>query len=247
MLDKSISVILPIYNEDNNIYDVIKAIFKVLPSVTDDFEVIAVDDGSIDRTKEILENLKSLDNRLKVIRHPKNMGYGVALCSGFKKAEKELIFTMDADRQFDISEIVKLIPYIKDYDIVAGFRIERSDSFYRRALGYCFNLIINILFGIKIKDINCGFKLYKRDFLQKTVLITKGALISAEIMYWMHRNKLKIKEVGVNHYPRIYGRPTGASFKVILVAILELCRLMQRLLNSYLNAGLYVFTILKLM
>lgn len=234
MFNKGISVILPVYNEKDNIYDVIKTIFNVLPFVTDDFEIIAVDDGSVDRTKKILEDLKGLDSRLKIIRHPKNNGYGAALYSGFKKAEKELIFTMDADRQFDVSEIVKLIPYIKDYDIVAGFRIERKDPFYRRVLGYCFNLIIKILFGIKMKDINCGFKLYKRDFLQKTALITKGALISAEIMSWAQRNKLKIKEVGVNHYPRIYGRQTGASFKVILLALLEMCQLRERLSNPHL-------------
>lgn len=234
MLNKSISVVLPAYNEEYNIFDVIKETFNFLSSITDNFEIIAVDDGSIDRTTQILEKLKGTDSRLKVIRHLKNIGYGAALCSGFKKAQKDLIFMMDADRQFDISEITKLIPYIKDYDIVVGFRIQRKDPFYRCFLGYCFNFIIKILFGIKIKDINCGFKLFKRDSLQKMVLITKGSLISTEIMALANRNKLKIKEVGVNHYPRAYGKQTGASFKVILITFLEICRFKGRLWSLYL-------------
>jgi glycosyltransferase involved in cell wall biosynthesis len=230
MFDKSLSVVLPVYNEEDNIYDVIKPVFDTLSSITSDFEIIAVDDGSVDGTAKILEELQSSNTRLKVIRHPENKGYGATLASGFKKAEKELIFVMDADRQFNIAEFTKFLPYIEDYDIVAGFRTKRRDPLYRCILGTCFNFIVRILFGIKIKDINCGFKLYKRDLPQRMDLVTAGALINTEILALAQRNKAKIKEVGINHYPRIYGKQTGGSLKVILKAILEALRLRWRLL-----------------
>lgn len=229
---KSISVVLPIYNEEANISDVINAIFNTLPSVTDDFEIIAVDDGSFDSTLKILGALKFSNSQLKIIHHEKNKGYGAALASGFKNSEKEFILMMDSDRQFDISEIKKLISYTEDFDIVSGFRIQRNDSFYRFLLGACFNFITNVMFGINTKDINCGFKLFKTGLIRSFSLTTKGALINAEIMALANKNKAKIKEVGVRHYPRLYGRQTGASFKVILKGFLEILQLKWRLLKN---------------
>lgn len=229
MSNKSISVVLPAYNEENNIAYVVNSIMQVLPTITGDFEIIAIDDGSIDRTPGILEDLKASYNCLRVIRHPKNIGYGAALRSGFIQAAGDLIFVMDADCQFDISEINKLVFYIEDYDIVAGFRIKRQDSFYRRILGYCFNAIGRIMFGIKIKDINCGFKLYRGVLLKKMNLTINRNLINVEIMSQAFKNKLKIKQIGVNHYQRIYGRQTGGSLGIIVSAALEICRLKLKL------------------
>jgi glycosyltransferase involved in cell wall biosynthesis len=235
MLNRGISVILPIFNEEGNIHYVINNVMNILPTITNDFEIIAVDDGSVDKTAEILEGLKKIDARLKVIRHPENRGYGAALTSGFKRAQKELVFMMDSDRQFDISDLTKLTAYIDDYDIVIGFRAKRKDPFYRSFYSYCFKSLIKSFFGIKFKDINCGFKLFKREVLQRMVLFTMGSLISTEIMIQAYINKLKIKQVAVNHYPRIYGRQRGASIKVILTILLEICRLKWRLRDfSYL-------------
>jgi glycosyltransferase involved in cell wall biosynthesis len=235
MLNKSISVVLPAYNEEGNVEYVIKTIINFFPSVTDNFEIIAVDDGSVDKTAEILEGLKKIDARLKVIRHPENRGYGAALTSGFKRAQKELVFMMDSDRQFDICDLIKLTAYIDDYDIVIGFRVKRKDPFNRSFYSYCFKSLIKSFFGIEFQDINCGFKLFKREVLQRMVIFTTGSLISAEIVIQAYINKLKIKQVAVNHYPRIYGRQTGASIKVILTILLEICRLKWRLRDfSYL-------------
>ncbi|KPK97800.1 MAG: hypothetical protein AMJ95_07350 [Omnitrophica WOR_2 bacterium SM23_72] len=196
MLNNSLSVVLPAYNEEGNILEIINKILKILPSVTYDFEIIAVDDGSTDKTANILEKLKASDARLKVVRHPRNLGYGASLRSGFKKVEKELIFYMDADQQFDIADITRLTAYIEDYDIVIGFRKNRRDPFYRSFFSYCFNLIVKSLFGI----------------------LTKARI-----------HQLRIKQVAVNHYPRIYGRQTGSSLKVILTILWEMGKLKMQL------------------
>jgi glycosyltransferase involved in cell wall biosynthesis len=229
MLNKSISVVLPVYNEEGNIHYVIDSIMDTLASVTGDFEIIAVDDGSADSTDKILKDIKVSCERLKVVRHPRNIGYGAALRSGFKQAEKDLIFFMDADRQFEVSEIKKLLPFIEDYDIVAAFRIRRNDPIYRLVLGFCFNFIMRILFPVKIKDINCGFKLLRSGWLKKINLTTHGALINTEMMSLAHKNKLKVKQAGVNHYPRIYGRQTGGSLKIVCRAAFEIVKLKLKL------------------
>jgi len=222
-------VVLPAYNEEGNIIEIINKILKILPSVTYDFEIIAVDDGSTDETANILEKLEASDARLKVIRHPRNLGYGASLRSGFKKVEKELIFYMDADQQFDISDITRLAAYIDDYDIVVGLRQKRRDPIYRSFFSYCFNSIVKFLFGIKFQDINCGFKLFKREALQKMTLFSTGSLISAETLTKARIHQLRIKQVAVNHYPRIYGRQTGSSLKVILTILWEMGKLKMQL------------------
>lgn len=229
MNNKSISVVLPVYNEEGNIYEVVREITDFLPSVTIDFEIIAVNDGSIDRTSDILEELSSTDSRVKVIQHKKNKGYGAALISGLEKAGKELILIMDADRQFNIFELKGFIPYIEDFDIVAGFRIKRKDPFPRYLLGVCFNLMSKILFRTNTKDINCGFKLFKGELLHNINLTMEGALINVEFMALLRRTKARIKEVGVNHYPRFFGKQTGGSLKIIREAFLSIFLLMRRL------------------
>ncbi len=219
---RSLSIVLPIYNEEDNVREVIKEISSTLNTLIDDFEIIAVNDGSIDRTGEILENLKFHDAHLKVVQHLKNQGYGAALVSGFKIAKKEFILMMDADRQFNISEITKLVPYIETFDIVAGFRIRRKDPLYRYFLGKCFNFIIRLLFKIKLKDINCGFKLFRTETLHNMHLKIRGALINTEIMALAYKNKASIKEIGVNHHSRLYGKASGGSLKVISKSMWEL-------------------------
>ncbi|MFH0826561.1 MAG: glycosyltransferase family 2 protein [Candidatus Omnitrophota bacterium] len=229
MLNNSLSVVLPVYNEEGNILAVIDKILKTLPSETNDFEIIVVDDGSTDKTANLLESLGVSDARLKIIRHSRNLGYGASLRSGFKEAQKSLIFYMDADRQFDISDISRLAAFIEDYDIVVGFREKRRDPFYRSIFSYCFNLIVKFFFGIRFQDINCGFKLFKREALQKMMLFSTGSLISAEILVKAGIHQLRMKQVPVNHYPRISGRQTGSSLKVIFTILWEMGKLKMQM------------------
>lgn len=230
----SLSVIIPAYNEEKNIEDTINRIFNVLPGIASDFEVIVIDDGSKDRTPEILSNLKNKYQGLEIIRHQKNSGYGSALISGFTKADKDFLFFMDADKQFDFNEIKRLLIFKDDYDIVAGVRIERRDSLIRDLNGTIFNLIIKFLFRIPIMDIDCGFKLFKAEVIKELNLHSPGALINTEIFVKARRNNRTMMLVGVTHYPRKCGRQTGASLKVIFRAIFEMIRLKYEIQHNLL-------------
>lgn len=229
---KSISVVLPVYNEEGNIADVVKSVACCLASLTDDFEIIAVNDSSIDKTAGILEGLKSAQPRLKVIHHLKNRGYGAALNSGFKEAKKELVLMMDADRQFNIGDISKLLCCIEDFDIVMGLRQERKDSLHRYILGRLANFLMNIIFKVGARDINCGFKLFRAGLLHSLELSSDSGLINTEVVVLARRKKAKIKEVEVSHYPRIYGRQTGTNIKVVIRTFFRIFRLISKLRND---------------
>lgn len=216
-----ISVILPVFNEKDNIEKAVSSISTIFPQFTNNFEVIIVNDGSTDGSTELLSQLAANNKIFKVIHHKENKGYGASLVSGFKSAKCPLIFFMDSDLQFDISEIQKLLNYIDEFDIVVGYRIKRKDSSYRLAISSLFNFFVRHTFGIPIRDINCAFKLFHRDIIDQINLTSQGSMINTEFISKALRMGRTIKEVGVNHYPRKEGRQTGGSLKVILKAIFE--------------------------
>lgn len=218
MLDP-ISIVLPIYNEEENIESIILSITLYFRKKNTKFEIIAVNDGSTDSSSKILKHLE--ESNLRIINHPKNLGYGTALMSGILASRNPWIFIMDCDRQFVISEFDKLISFVNDYDIVAGYRKERMDPFYRRLFARIYSILFFLLFGIKLKDINCGFKLLKRKVFKGINLRCKGGIIAGEILV-KSKQKYKIKEVAVTHFPRIKGRQTGADFKVIIIGLKDL-------------------------
>lgn len=214
------------YNEDGNIRKVVGQAVEVLSSCCDEFEVIIVNDGSSDNTKEIAEELSRNDDRIKVINHEKNLGYGAALRSGLSACKHEIIFQSDGDNQYDLNEIDRLLPYINDYDFVIGYRIKRRDPFFRslEALWYRFMLIL--LFGLNLKDTNCAFKLFKKSIVSKLDLVSNGAIINGEIIIKARKNgHSRIKEVGVSHYPRKAGKQTGAKPQVLLEALISIVKL----------------------
>ena len=228
MPHRSISVILPVYNEEDNIEFVVNSITGYLSEIIDNFEIILVNDGSVDKTAGIIESLSKGNPHIKSIRHPKNLGYGATLHSGFKIAQYPLVFFMDSDRQFEISDISKLLAHIDQYDIVIGARAARQDSFYRILIAKLFNYITCSLFKIKIKDMTCGFKLIKKSVLDSINIESKGGVISAEILIKAKSKNCLIKEVDIRHFPRKKGKPNGASLKVSLRKIYELINLWYR-------------------
>lgn len=225
---RSISVILPVYNEEDNIEFVVNSVTVYLSEIIDNFEIILVNDGSVDKTAVIIESLSRDNPHIKSIRHSKNLGYGVTLHSGFKIAQYPLVFFMDSDRQFDISEISKLLAHIDLYDIVIGTRMVRHDPLYRILIAKLFNYITSLLFGIKIKDMTCGFKLIKKSVLDSIEITSRGGFINAEILIKAKRKNCMIKEVDIRHFPRIKGKQKGATFKVALRKIYELLNLWYR-------------------
>lgn len=226
---KSISVFFPCYNEQDNVTSTVERALQVLEKLGVDFEVIVVEDGSADATAKIADEIASRNNNVRVVHHQTNLGYGAALTSGFKSAVKELVFYTDGDGQFDISELPPLLPLIEQYDIVSCYRLNRQDNLIRRINGWCWTKLVCFLFQMKVRDIDCAFKLYKREIFDNIELSSSGALIDTEILARAVRRGYSITQRGVHHYPRTAGKQTGANLRVIFRAFRELLQLYNRI------------------
>jgi glycosyltransferase involved in cell wall biosynthesis len=224
----SISVFFPCYNEQDNIENTVTKAVEVLETIRADYEIIIVDDGSSDSTGQIADKMTD-NSRIKVVHHPTNLGYGAALQSGFKAAAKSLVFYTDGDGQFDISEMPPLLELIKNYDIVSCFRVDRQDNLLRRINGFCWTRLVCFLFGLKMRDIDCAFKLYKREIFDNIELCSSGALIDTEILARAVRKGYTITQKGVHHLPRTAGEQTGAKISVIFRAFKELFQLYRKI------------------
>lgn len=222
-----LSLFFPAYNEEKNIRQAVEEAFSVLRSIRemDDFEIIVVDDGSADDTKKIAFALTQENPKVRLVSHEKNKGYGKALQSGIQASRFEYIFFTDADLQFYMEDIRKLLLFVPDYDAVIGYRAPRRDPFMRIVNAAGWRVLNRILFGLTIKDIDCAFKLFKSDAVKKIQMTAEGAMFSAEMLVRLRKAGFTIKEVPVRHRRRIYGNPTGASPEVIIKAFLEMARL----------------------
>jgi len=225
--NESISVVFPAFNEESNIKTLIDQTIQTLSELTDKWEIIVVDDGSSDRTSEIVKEYEN--SNIYVIRHPSNKGYGAALKSGIVSARNDLIFFSDSDLQFDIKELGKLLQWLNGYDIVIGYRIKRQDPFHRRLNAFGWNTLVRLMFGLKVKDINCAFKIFRRRVFDKIKIDAVGAMVNTDILSQAVKYGFRIKEVPVTHYPRLRGKQTGANIKVIVKAFKELLRLRNKL------------------
>lgn len=233
----SISVFLPCYNEEENVARTAAGAIEVLKAISNDYELIIVDDGSADSTGEIADSLAKNDPHIKVVHHPANRGYGGALQSGFRAATKELVFYTDGDGQFDMAELPQFLPLIKQYDIFSGYRMNRQDNFVRKINAFCWGKLVNFVFGMRLRDIDCSFKLYKRSIFDNIKMCSTGALIDAEIMARALRKGYSVVQRGVHHYPRTAGKATGAKLSVIIRAFKELLALRKQILKDDPNAA----------
>ena len=231
---KELSVFFPFWNEQENIESVVNKAILVLQKVADRWEIIMIDDGSSDKTLEIAQKLAKQDSRLVVISHEKNRGYGAALKTGFTKAKYNLVVFNDGDGQFDLSEVTKFLDKIENADIVIGFRKKRLDNPFRHLLMNMLKVWDLVLFGFKFKDIDCGFKLFKKESLNKILPFkSEGAMITTEILAKAKKAHFKIAQVEVNHYPRLYGDQSGGNLRVIVRAIKESLLLWKDLNFNY--------------
>jgi glycosyltransferase involved in cell wall biosynthesis len=217
-----ISVFLPSHNEEPNVERVVRGFLAELPRIARDWEVIVVNDGSADKTGEVAGRLANEDSHVKVVNHQINRGYGGAVISGIRAASMPYVLLCDGDGQFDPKEVELLAAYVPEYDVVVGERIRRADHLMRRFNGYAWTTLVRVMFGIGIHDIDCGFKLFKRELLESMELRASGAMISTELMARVAGRGARIKEVGVHHLPRLAGEQSGANFKVIGRAFKEL-------------------------
>jgi glycosyltransferase involved in cell wall biosynthesis len=227
-----LSFFFPAHNEAENIAAFVAEALEILPTLADEFEVIAVDDGSRDDTPRLADELAAAHPQVRAVHHEVNKGYGAALRSGFSAARYELVCFTDGDRQFQVKDLGRLLDRLAQMDnpdVVVGYRIKRADPFVRTAYARAYRLALNIFYRLGVRDVDCACKLFKRSSLEGIRLESGGAFMSAELLIKLKQRGRRIVEVGVPHYPRTAGSATGAKPSVIFRAVRDFWRLRIRL------------------
>jgi len=228
--DISISVFFPCYNDAGTIVSMVELATLTLKKIASDFEVIVIDDGSSDNSREILKELSLKNPYLKLVFHKKNKGYGGALRSGFKKASKDLIFYTDGDSQYDVAELPKLLEKLtNNVDVVQGYKIKRCDPWYRIIIGDLYNFGVKLAFAIKISDVDCDFRLIRKTVFDKVKLQHNSGVITVEMVKKFQDAGFCFAQVPVSHYFRSYGRSQFFNFKRIAHVAIELFVLWREL------------------
>jgi glycosyltransferase involved in cell wall biosynthesis len=224
-----LSYFFPAHNEEANLEGLVEEALAVLPTLADTFEIIAVNDGSRDRTREIADALAAANPGIvRVVHHEVNRGYGAALRSGFAAARYDLVAFTDGDRQFRIEDLARLTSRLVEADapdVVAGFRIKRADPLIRTIYARLYRLANRIFFGLTVTDVDFACKVFRRGALDGLRVESGGAFFSAELLIKLRAAGRTVVEVGVPHYPRTAGSPTGAKPQVILRAVRDFWRL----------------------
>jgi len=224
---------LPFYNEEDVIETVIEDTYKFLDSLNREFELIIVDDGSTDSTSSIVDRLTERYKHAKAVHHDTNEGYGRALATGFEKSKNELVFYTDGDGQFDVTELTKLLEYIEDHDVVVGYREDRKDSFSRLIVSKVFNSLTRRLLPIEVMDIDCAFKLVRRDLIDRIEIDVKRTA-DAELLAKASVQDADIKQVPVTHFEREEGESeaeglVGVRINLIVKTLEELIYIRRNL------------------
>jgi glycosyltransferase involved in cell wall biosynthesis len=231
----ALSLVFPVFDEAENLGALLDAAQRLAPRLASDYEIVVVDDGSRDGSARIAEARRRADPRIRLIRHAANRGYGAALRRGLREAHGELVFFSDADLQFDLEELATLLAHARDFDIVAGYRRPRRDPWGRRALAAVWGALVRVLFDVRVRDIDCAFKVFRRHVLEAIPIASVGAFINTEILVRATQAGFRIHQVGVSHRRRRFGRQTGARPRVILRALVELAMLYRQLRRPVLS------------
>src|SRR4051794_6465706 len=226
-----LSIVIPCYDEAANVGRAIAEATRAAERVAEAHEILVVDDGSRDGTRDVAESASAQDARIRVLVHQHNGGYGAALSTGFAAARLAWVFLTDADLQFDVLELERFLPLAPDHDLLCGYRIDRADALHRRANGAAWNALVRRLFDIPVRDVDCAFKLMRRDLVQGLPLVSDGAMVSTELLARAQKAGARIAEIGVTHRPRVAGRASGANPRVVLVAFGQL-RVVRRELQA---------------
>lgn len=227
----SISLVLPAYNEADNIEPMVAEAVPALAAVTDDFEIVVVDDGSRDDTAGVTRRVMASEPHVRLVEHEVNQGFGAAVFTGFTSAEKDWIFYTDADRQFVLSELENFVPLMDQADLIAGYRAPRRDPFLRVFYGKGWSALCTLVFGYTVRDVDCGFKLLRREIIEELAphIRSRGATFSIEWLVRAKRAGYRFVELPVTHRPRVAGSQTGANIDVIVRAFRELVQVRLQL------------------
>lgn len=209
-------MVIPAYNEQESLSKAVEDALAALGPLVDNFELIVVDDGSTDGTNSLLRELVAEHHpRVRGLVHDTNRGYGAAIRSGFEAAGRELIFYTDADGQFDVSDLAHFIPLIDEYDVIVGFRVYRYDTVARSMLSWVYNLLVRGLFRVKVRDVDCAFKLFRREVLDAITIESTDFFVDAELVAKARRWNFRVLEKGVRHYPRLAGETTVRASHIL--------------------------------
>ncbi len=222
----SISLVMPAYNEADNIEPMVAEATPALEANSDSYEIIVVDDGSSDETAAVTRRVIETNPHVRLVEHPVNRGFGAAVFSGFTSAKMDWIFYTDADRQFVLSELERFVPHMNDADLIAGYRAPRRDPFMRVFYGKGWSALCTLIFGYTVRDVDCGFKLFRREIIERLApqIASRGATFSIEWLVRAKRAGYRFVELPVSHRPRVAGSQTGANINVITRAFRELMR-----------------------
>ena len=227
----SLSVFFPAYNDAPSLPRLVRSTFEVLEANVGDYEVIVVNDGSRDKTADVLRELqRQYGPRLRVVTHPENRGYGGALRSGFAAATKEFVFYTDGDGQYDVGELPLLLERMDaDTGLVNGFKLERNDPAHRIWIGTTYNFLARLLFRIRIRDIDCDYRLIRRTLVNELRLTSTSGTICVELVRKLELSGCGVAEVGVHHYPRLHGSSQFFRMRSLALTFGQLLRLWVRL------------------
>ncbi len=223
----SLSVFFPAYNDAPSLPGLLETTFRTLRAAVEDFEVIVVNDGSYDNTAAVLEDLRRrYTPHLTIVTHERNRGYGGALRSGFEAATKELVFYTDGDGQYDVSELPSLLERMRpEVALVNGYKLERNDPLHRVWIGKAYNRFARLLFRIRIRDVDCDFRLIRRSALEAMTLTSTSGTVCVELVKKLEACGLAVEEVGVHHYPRLHGRSQFFRIRSLLNTFGQLVKL----------------------
>lgn len=228
----SLSIVLPAYNEEANVERAVNEVSAVAEQLGLDHEIVLVNDGSTDGTGEVAREIARRMPRMRIVEHFPNRGYGGALKAGFAAATKELIAFFPADKQFDFREVKQLLERVNEADIVCGYRANRRDNCLRKLNAFGWKMVVTMLFGRLSRDIDCGFKLFRRRVLSRVNIVSDGAMIDTELLAGARARGLKIAEEPLTHLPRVAGEATGANLAVIVKAFRDLVQFRLRLTSE---------------
>jgi len=224
-----LSLVFPVFDEQDNVGPLLESAVALGRRLGRSFEIVVVDDGSRDESAERIAAARALHAEIRAVHHPANRGYGAALRSGLREARGALVFFSDADLQFDLDELEPLLAHAGGFGIVAGYRAPRRDPWGRHVLAWGWGVLVNALFGLGVRDIDCAFKLFRREVLDAIPIASLGAFVNTEMLVRARAAGFNIHQLPVTHRPRRAGRPTGASPRVITRALLELAKLYREL------------------
>jgi len=231
-----LSYFFPAHNEEANVRGLVDEALGALPAIAETFEIVIVNDGSRDATGAIADELSAAHpNVVRAVHHPTNLGYGAALLSGFRAARYELVAFTDGDRQFHVEDIGRLTARLVEADnpdVVVGYRIKRADPLIRTLYARAYRFANRVWFGLKVRDVDCACKLFRRGALDGIAVESGGAFLSAELLIKLHAAGRTIVEVGVPHFPRTAGSPTGAKPSVVFRAVRDFWSLRLRMWSN---------------